>query len=158
MKYNNIFRGLKKIAMKKNIVALFISCCLLAACNSSKKTNTGISDSSKLDGAWELNYIDGSRIAFDGLYPDKKPIIKIDINNKTVSGNTGCNNFNGPLKVDGNKINFADPMAMTRMMCQGDGETVFIQTLQKINTWSVSDGNTLNLIVGDIAMMRFSKK
>ena len=144
--------------MKKNIAALFISCCLLAACISSKRTNTGMSDRAKLDGTWELNYISGSSIAFDGLYPNKKPTIKLDITSKTVSGNTGCNSFNGPIKLDGNKINFADPMAMTRMMCQGDGETVFIQTLQKINTWSVSDGNILNLIVGDIAMMRLTKK
>jgi len=144
--------------MKKNIAALFISCCLLAACNSSKKTATGKSDSSTLDGTWELNYISGSRIAFDGLYPGKRPTIKLDVTNKTVSGNTSCNSFNGPIKLDGNKISFTDPMAMTRMMCQGDGETVFIQTLQKINTWSVDGGNTLNLLVGDEAMMRFTKK
>ena len=144
--------------MKKNIAALFICCCLLSACISSKKTNTGMSDSSKLNGTWELNYLSGSSIAFDGLYPNKKPIIKLDVTNKTVSGNTSCNSFNGPIKLDGNKISFADPIAMTRMMCQGDGETVFIQTLQKINTWSINDGNTLNLILGDIAMMRFTKK
>jgi heat shock protein HslJ len=92
------------------------------------------------------------------LYPNKKPAITINVATNTVSGNTGCNSFNGPLKVDGKKIDFNTPMAMTKMMCQGDGETVFIQTLQKINTWSVSDGNTLNLITGDIAMMRFTKK
>jgi len=117
-----------------------------------------MSDSAKLNGTWELNYISGSRIAFDGLFPNKKPTIKLEVTNKTVSGNSGCNSFNGPIKLDGNKISFADPMAMTRMMCQGDGETVFIQTLQKINAWAVNDDNTLNFIMGDIAMMRFTKK
>lgn len=117
-----------------------------------------MNDTSKLNGTWELNYITGSRIAFDGLYPNKKPTIVFDLANKTLSGNSSCNSFTGPLKVEGNKISFADPMAMTRMMCPGDGETVFLQTLQKVNSWSVSDGNTLNLIMGDIATMRFSKK
>jgi len=111
-----------------------------------------------LNGTWELNYITGPRIAFDGLYPEKKPTITFDVANNKISGNTGCNNFNGKLNMDGNKINFNDPMAMTRMMCQGQGETTFLETLKKINTWSVSDGNTLNLIMGDIAMMRFTKK
>jgi heat shock protein HslJ len=144
--------------MKKIIAIVFISCCLLAACNSSKKTNIDMKESEKLAGMWELNYISGTRIAFDGLYPNKKPTITFDIAKNTVSGNSSCNNFNGPLKVKGNTISFTDPMAMTKMMCQGDGETVFMQTLQKINAWSVSDGKTLNLIMGDIAMMRFTKK
>lgn len=144
--------------MKTNIFALFISCCLFTACDSSKKTTTSMNGSSKLNGTWELNYITGSRIAFDGLYPNKKPTITFDVAKNTLNGNTGCNSFNGPLKVDGNKISFTDPMAMTKMMCPGDGETVFLQTLQKVNSWSVSDGNTLNFIMGDIATMRFTKK
>lgn len=117
-----------------------------------------MSGTSALAGTWELNYITGPRIAFDGLYPNKKPVITFDIANNKVTGNSSCNNFNGPLKTDGNKISFTDPMAMTRMMCPGEGETVFMETLKKINTWSVSDGTTLQLIMGDIAMMRFTKK
>jgi hypothetical protein len=44
------------------------------------------------------------------------------------------------------------------MFCQGQGENVFMETLKKVNTWSVSNDTTLNLIAGDIAVMRFSKK
>ena len=45
------------------------------------------------------------------------------------------------------------------MICiDGNGENVFLETIKKINTWSVTDGNTLNLIMGDIALMRFTKK
>ena len=117
-----------------------------------------MTDISNLTGTWELNYISGPRIAFDGLYPGKKPTMIIDVTNSRVSGNTSCNNFNGSFKADGNKISFNEPMAMTRMMCEGDGERVFTETLKKVNTWSVSDATTLNLIMGDIAMMRFVKK
>lgn len=130
----------------------------LAACTSTQKTPANMTNNEVLNGTWELNYITGPRIAFDGLYPEKKPTITFDVANNKISGNTSCNNFNGKLNTDGNKINFNDPMAMTRMMCQGQGETTFLETLKKINTWSVSDGNTLNLIMGDIAMMRFTKK
>jgi len=111
----------------------------------------------KLNGTWVLNYISGPRIAFDGLYPNKKPEITFSVADSRVSGNTSCNSFSGPLSVDGNKIDFNQPMALTKMMCPGSGESVFLETIKKINTYSVND-STLTMIMGDIAMMRFSKK
>jgi len=112
----------------------------------------------KLEGTWELNYISGPRIAFDGLYKTKKPFIRFDVSKMMVNGNTSCNNFNGKLDVDGNKINFNGPMAMTQMACPGMGESVFLDNLKKVSSWSVSGDSTLNFIMGDIAIMRFSKK
>ncbi|PZR28542.1 MAG: META domain-containing protein [Citrobacter freundii] len=140
--------------MKKLLLALILLSFI--ACNSSKKAASN--DPASLDGTWTLNYISGPRIAFEGLYPNKKPQIIFNSQDRRVSGNTGCNSFSGPLVVDGNKINFDQPMAMTKMACPGEGEMVFLETLKKVNTWSVSDGNTLNLIMGDIAVMRFSRK
>ena len=145
--------------IKINIFAVGITCCLLIACNNSKKTTTGMETTSKLAGTWVLNYITGPRIAFDGLYPEKKPTITFDITTNMVSGNTSCNSFSGKLNADGNKISFTNAMALTKMMCINmQGETVFLEMLQKVNTWSVTDGNTLNFIMGDIAIMRFTKK
>ena len=125
-----------------------------------KKTTTQIPETAKLAGNWELIFITGQNISFDSLYPDKKPNISFDISNTIVSGNTSCNNFNGRLNADGNKISFNEPMAMTRMICMdGKGENVFMETLKKINSYSITDdGKTLTFIVGDIAMMRFTKK
>lgn len=134
---------------------IFLSC---LACNNSKKTASGNPDPAQLDGTWVLNYISGPRIAFEGLYPDKKPQIVFTSADKRVSGNTGCNSFSGPLVVDGYKISFNEPMALTKMACPGQGETVFLETLKKVNTYSISDGHTLNFIMGDIAVMRFTKK
>jgi heat shock protein HslJ len=144
--------------MKKILFFAFVAFISLAGCHNSKKTTSNMTDTSLLNGTWELNYITGPRIAFDGLYPDKKPVITFDVAGSKVTGNSSCNNFNGKLNVTGNKINFNDPMAMTRMMCPGQGESTFMETLKKVDTWSVTDGNTLNLIMGDIAMMRFTKK
>ncbi len=147
-------------ALNKNTVFCIIAIGIFfASCDSSKKTTYTNSTVSKLEGTWELNYISGKTIAFDSLYPNKKPIITFDIANKLTSGSTGCNNFNGPIKLDDNRISFTDPMAMTRMMCSDiKGENVFLETLKKINNWSVKDNNTLNLLMDDVGMMRFTKK
>ncbi|NCD70217.1 META domain-containing protein [Mucilaginibacter agri] len=150
--------------MKKLILCSFIAC-VMFACSSAKKANptaavsdtTKVTDTTQLAGSWELNYVAGST-AVDSLYPTKKPVINFDMAAKRVSGNTGCNSFNGPLMVTGHKIDFTGPMALTKMFCTGQGETVFLDNLKKVNTWSVSDGNTLNFIMGDIAIMRFTKK
>ncbi|HEY2583829.1 MAG TPA: META domain-containing protein [Mucilaginibacter sp.] len=142
--------------MKKIIIAALISGCLLLACTAKKAITTP--DPSKLAGTWELNSITGSSTSFNELYPNKKPTIVFDLVTNKISGYTGCNSFNGPLNVDVNKINFTEAMATTRMFCQGQGENVFMETLKKVNTWSVSNDTTLNLIAGDIAVMRFSKK
>jgi heat shock protein HslJ len=145
--------------MKEKLIVAIFACCLFIACNSQKNTTKHVPDVSKLEGTWELNYISGPRISFDGLYPNKKPVITFDVKNLRVIGNTSCNSFNGSLKVDGNKIDFNQPMAMTRMACiDGKGENVFLETLKKVNSFSVSEANTLNFIMGDIAIMRFTKK
>ncbi|MDR7210491.1 META domain-containing protein [Flavobacterium piscis] len=144
--------------MIKNISILVMVAILVTSCNVFKCKKKD--DTSKLEGSWELNYISGPRIAFDGLYPDKKPVINFSLVENQISGNNGCNSFMGKFVVEGHKIDFTQPMVTTKMMCMdGQGEQVFMNTLQKINTYSISDdGKTLNFISGDIAMMRFTKK
>lgn len=144
--------------MKKIFTLVFLSFVILS-CNTSKSKKTDAV--SKLDGTWELNYITGPRIAFDGLYPQKKPTITFNTKDNQVSGNNSCNTYTGKLVVDGNKIDFTQPMAVTKMMCMDghNGEQTYMSTLQKITSYDITDnGKTLNLISGDIAMMRFTKK
>lgn len=144
--------------MIKNILALVFLGVVLISCGVFKcKKEDSVS---KLEGNWELNYITGPRIAFDGLYPDKKPTINFNLKENQVSGNNSCNSFSGKLIVTGNKIDFTQPMISTKMMCMdGQGEQVFMNTLQKITSYNITDdGKTLNFMSGDIAMMRFTKK
>lgn len=145
--------------MKRVILTLFVACCLFTACNSTKKT-TSAPESSKLAGEWELKSISGPQIDFNDLYPNKKPTITFDISTNRVFGNTSCNNFNGKMNVDGNKISFTEPMAMTRMACMdGNGETVFMEALSQINNFSVSsDYKTLRLNSADNEKLVFVKK
>jgi heat shock protein HslJ len=144
--------------MIKNISILVFLSTMLISCNVFKCNKKEAL--SKLDGSWELNYISGPRIAFDGLYPNKKPTINFNLKENQVSGNSSCNSFTGKLSTTGSKIDFTQPMVMTKMMClDGQGEQVFMSTLQKITSYSITDdGKTLNFISGDIALMRFTKK
>ncbi len=81
-----------------------------------------------------------------------------DLEQKRVSGNTSCNQFSGPLHTNGNEIRFTEPMVMTKMLCPGDGESTFLQVLEKIDRYTLTNGNTLNFMMGDMAMMRFTRK
>ena len=112
---------------------------------------------SKLNGTWELNYLSGAKIALDGLFPNKKPRLIFNLPDTQLSGFGGCNGFGSKIKVDGNHISFGDPLS-TMMACEGNGEPVFFQTLKKITSYSVTDDNTLALLMGDIALMRFVRK
>lgn len=144
--------------MIKNISSLIVLSFLVISCNVFKcKKKDAVS---KLDGTWELNYITGPRIAFDGLYPDKKPTINFNTKDSLVSGNNSCNSYTGKLNVTDAKIDFTQPMTATKMMCMdGQSEQVFMSTLSKVTSYSITDdGKTLNLISGDIATMRFTKK
>lgn len=133
---------------------------ILFSCNSLQNKTTTTNSVKELNGTWELNYITGPRIAFNGLYPNKKPTIIFDTKENRVSGNNSCNSFTGKLNIDGHKINFRDGLATTKMMCiDNQGEQVFMDTMLKITSYDITDnGKTLNFISGDIAMMRFTKK
>lgn len=111
----------------------------------------------KLIGTWQLNYISGPKIAFDGLFPNRKPEITFDLPATEISGFGGCNGFSCKITLDGNKINFGDALS-TMMACEGNGEPLFFKTLKTVTSFTVSDDNTLHLIMGDIAVLRFVKK
>lgn len=105
---------------------------------------------------WELDYIAGQETSFSALFPEAKPTLTFDKDGK-VFGNASCNRFNTTFTVDGNNIRFG-AAATTRMMCPSiKGEQAFLETLGKVNRYDIHD-DVLNLIIGDIAVMRFKKK
>lgn len=121
-------------------------------------TTKPVMNTYSLEGTWELNYITGPRIAFDGLYPDKKPTIVFDLKENKISGNNSCNQYFGALILDGSKINFKDAkMGMTMMACGGNGDSVYMDTLAKIESYTITDeGKTLSFLIGNVVMMRFT--
>ncbi|MCB0747468.1 MAG: META domain-containing protein, partial [Ignavibacteriae bacterium] len=81
--------------MKTSIIMslLFLS---LTACNTSKPVEALYGTT------WELDYLSGPRIAFDGLFSDKKPQLEFNREEGIVTGNSGCNGYSAQFKVDGN--------------------------------------------------------
>jgi heat shock protein HslJ len=151
--------------MKKRVLASILFLVLFAiACKTvkSKTDNAAITNKSEtmkaklIEGTWEADYIMNSPKAFDELYPGAKPTITFNSIQNQISGFSGCNNFNGKCTIDGNTLQIAKALALTQKMCPN---MVGEQTLKKVNTYSVTNqGKTLNLIMGDIAVMRLNKK
>ncbi len=114
-------------------------------------------DNSKLySNAWELEYITGPRITFQGLFPDDKPVINFNKSTSMVMGTTGCNGYNTDYKMNGKMISFAVPATTTMRYC-GDGESVFLKTMRQVTNYRMTADGKLELLMNDIVMMRFKK-
>jgi heat shock protein HslJ len=59
--------------------------------------------------------------------------------------------------VYGNKVNFNKSMAMTKMACEGEGESTFVDALKKIDTFTINGDNTLSLNAAGIETLRLVK-
>jgi heat shock protein HslJ len=110
-----------------------------------------------LDGTWVLEYIADQKKPLDSLFPQKKPFIIFNSPEGVLSGNSGCNSFSGKIMVNGNKINFSGPTAITMMACPGGGEKIFLEKLIWVNAYSVTD-KSLTLIKDDVAEMHFVRQ
>lgn len=135
--------------------------CLFISCATAKKGNqeAGTPPVAGLQGHWELDLISYPAAPFDSLYAKSKPELTFDTGNKQFSGSTSCNRIHGPLVADATTISFKGDIAMTMMACPGEGESVFVEQLKRINKYAVSaDGKQLTLIQGDVALMRFHRK
>ncbi|KHJ39667.1 META domain protein [Pedobacter glucosidilyticus] len=139
--------------MKKHNYLIFFFICIISSCAVKKATD----DKNQLTGTWELNYISGPRIAFEGLYPNQKPQLTFDIASNKLYGNTSCNSLSGALLITDNGIDFNAPMALTKRFCEGQGEQLFLEGLKKSTRYSVNE-STLTLLIDDVAIMRFTKK
>lgn len=105
-------------------------------------------------GKWELTYITGLRIAFEGLYPQQKP--NISFQNMNVNGHTSCNPFSTVFTISGTNIKIEAPKAMTMRFCEGQGESQFLSILQKADSFQLN-GNFLSLYKGDVELLKFKK-
>ena len=72
-----------------------------------------------------------------------------------LTGNAGCNDYNGPYKVDGNKVTIG-PLASTMKFCNDpagvmDQESQYLAALQSAATY-LMEGNVLELRTADGAL------
>lgn len=152
--------NIKKHRMdKRHWLPVSLLLLLFSACNSTKNVDTipTTKDSGLLYGhVWQLEYMSGIRIAFEGLFPDKKPEITFHELDNMVRGNAGCNGYSAPYTKEGDKISFGEPGPSTLMYC-GEGEQQFLNMMKKMNRYSIDSDGKLNLMIDDIPMMRFKK-
>ena len=84
-----------------------------------------------LDGTWAVTSIDGEKVSIEGMK------LALDVDEKRMHGNTGCNIINGELETDmdaANSISFSG-IAMTRMACPDSGwETRMMVALEEAVT------------------------
>ncbi|MDE5997325.1 MAG: META domain-containing protein [Muribaculaceae bacterium] len=84
-----------------------------------------------LDGTWAVIEIDGEKVNIEGMK------VALDVDEKKMHGNTGCNIINGELETDmdaANSISFSK-IAMTRMACPDSGwETRMTMALEEAVT------------------------
>jgi len=136
--------------MRISVILLFSAVLLAESCDGPKS-----SEEMLFGPTWELEYISGPRIAFHGLFPNKKPQIAFNKESGEVFGTDSCNGYTADYKLEGNSISFGDPGPTTMMFC-GGSERQFLEMMKKIDGYAVEDGK-LNLLIGEIPMMRFKK-
>ncbi|GAA4326704.1 hypothetical protein GCM10023115_38580 [Pontixanthobacter gangjinensis] len=124
-----------------------------------QKLMTSSQKAKLINGRWEVNYLAAMPKPMDSLFPRIKPSLIIDADKGQISGTTGCNNFSGKVSIEGKEFILDEAIALTKKMCPDmTGEESFMKTLQRVNTYSVTDrGQTLNLITGDMAVMRLQR-
>ena len=141
--------------MKKYTISVIsVLTLLITSCTASKEAKN---TENIYDTTWELEYISGPRIAFEGLYPNKKPQITFDQKETKVYGNNGCNGYRAPYTLNGKSLTFGEPGPATMMFCEGGGEQQFLQQMKKTTSYTIDKDGKLNLIQGDVPMMRFKK-
>ncbi len=112
---------------------------------------------SVLNGRWELDSISSSNLAFIALYPDQKPSLAFNLPTMEVVGSTGCNTFTSAFTLDSSKIQFIN-LTATEKACNGVGEPTFINAMKEVSSYSLVDTNTLTLMKGEVAMLRFMRR
>lgn len=142
----------------KKIITIALLSIFFTGCKSTSKSTA---DYSKLDGMWDLYYINVPEKSYDDLYKtERKPYIQFNTKQNLVSGNNSCNSFSGSFKLDGDNINFNSPMTSTKMYCQdGVGEQSFMTNLSETTSYKIEkEGKTLHFVAGKKVLMSFSKK
>lgn len=137
------------------ILALILTIAF-GSCSALQDKSSARPDYQNLSGTWVLTYITGPRIAFEGLYPGQKPTAIFDLEKGHLSGNTSCNSYGSEIVLDKDKIKIEKPYS-TMMACEGGGESTYINTLLKIESFKVQS-DTLIFYMDEIEMMRFVKQ
>lgn len=102
---------------------------LFSACSTKE---TKIKNINLLHDIWALESIDGEKI--DPVAEENVPMLEIYVEEERIHGNTGCNIFDGNIKINENKISFSD-IVTTKIFCPSSVELKFLSALGKVNNY-----------------------
>jgi heat shock protein HslJ len=108
-----------------------------------------------LTGTWRLKAIQGA--SANARFTGKIPTLSFNADESRVSGNAGCNSYNGAFTLDGNSLSITK-LRTTRMACADmESEKTFTGLLSGTSTVEL-DGNTLTLKDGNLVQLSFEKE
>lgn len=151
--------------MKLFCLLLFAGC--LAACNGAgSKTNT-ITPSADSAVASSDTVLTRYTVTLAGnwfLIPvlpmdtgaGRTPQLIFNLEDKTFSGNTGCNSMSGSFDYTDSTIVFNERIMLTKMACTGYNEQVFIENLLRIDRFRFED-SVLVLMVQEQELSRWAR-
>jgi heat shock protein HslJ len=103
---------------------------------------------------WHATGINNGRGAVESVVAGTDPTATYDATAGTVRGNAGCNQYNGPVVVEGDSITIG-PLASTKMACAdqaaADQEAAYLAALEAATTFEVRN-QTLELRDDDGAL------
>lgn len=105
---------------------------------------------------WELEYLSDAEQGFKALFPDITPEITFERESGNVVGNSGCNGYQAPYELDGDKMEIGEPGPSTLMFC-GEGENLFRSRLREVDRWLITEDGMLELSAGGKLLMRFRR-
>lgn len=108
---------------------------LALSCASSKK-----SGSETLTGNWELSFFPTTDKTFDEIFGQRRPQLQFNNDNKTVTGTTGCNRLSGSYSRSGHEFSFGTNFITTKMACPGYEESIFLESLNRVNRYELVNG------------------
>ncbi|MDZ7625400.1 MAG: META domain-containing protein [Ignavibacteriaceae bacterium] len=133
--------------------AIFLSIVFMSILTISCSSGNGSADL-RIHDIWVVESIDGvtySRAEDQSLHPT----LEIYLSEERFSGNTGCNNLNGSVKVEGEIISFSD-IVTTKMFCVDVDETSFLTALRKATKYKI-EKMRLYLFDDDKELLVFKK-
>lgn len=134
--------------------------------NSSTQTEKSITKAEKpsetkpgkptLHGSWELIKVYGAKEPFTIIFPGKTPTIQFDLKTNTVSGNNGCNSYNGPFELRNGILRIED-LISTRMYCEEVREQLFMNSLKRANAYRIDEAGKLILQADTDDLLQFKQ-
>ena len=153
---------IKYITMRKaNIFVIILlavaGISLVCGCKSHKKVVVSAQPEFVADEMWQLTTMRGKEVLF--LEGQKPIMIQINPEAGTFSGNSGCNRYNGTIKIEGkNRITLSD-FNGTKKACPDDFhkmENTYIQLLRHCNNYQL-DAYSLKLMQDEKVLLMFEK-